>query len=91
VPLTRVDGQGKLGDSPTASSAIPAGAPAEVVAVDLAFPLFGPRRIAAALRQRTTPIVISASTIRKVLQDAGLATQRERVAACESVNPAATV
>ncbi|WP_433375500.1 helix-turn-helix domain-containing protein [Actinoplanes sp. CA-142083] len=58
---------------------------AEVVAVALAHPLFGSRKIAAALRGRAEPVAVSASTISVILREAGLSTQRERIAAAETV------
>ena len=62
-----------------------------VLGVSRAHPELGPRRIAALLRSRPEPIVVSSTTVSKVLTGADLNTRAKRVAAAMPVERRATV
>lgn len=87
----RLAERGSLAAAPPRQPGLPDTTRSAVLAVSQAHPELGPRRIAALLRSRPEPIVISSTTVSTVLTQADLNTREKRVAAAMTVKQRATV
>ena len=87
----RLAERGSLAAASARHPSLPDSTRSAVLAISRAHPELGPRRIAALLRSRPEPIVISSTTVSNVLTRANLNTREKRVAAAMTVEQQATV